>query len=258
MHGVSLSIGSTDPLDLDYLHKLKRLADACERALGFRPSLLDRRRGANTHDLSAGPAQRSDARARRRARHASCRSSRTAARAGKSQHLCRLPRFDDERVGVPEPPGRGQRIAVCCWTSTTSMSPPSITTSIRSSSSAMLPHERVVQFHLAGHTQLRHAPHRHTRRPSDRPGLGTLSPGPPTHRRRRDAARMGREDSRVRRGPRRGTQGPRLHGGEASSECGMRMRSAELNAENSAFRTPHSALEVGLPHPLSFIVPEVA
>ncbi len=27
MHGVSLSIGSTDPLDWDYLHKLKRLAD---------------------------------------------------------------------------------------------------------------------------------------------------------------------------------------------------------------------------------------
>ena len=27
MHGVSLSIGSTDPLDFDYLGKLKRLAD---------------------------------------------------------------------------------------------------------------------------------------------------------------------------------------------------------------------------------------
>jgi len=28
MHGVSLSIGSTDPLDFDYLRRLKRLADA--------------------------------------------------------------------------------------------------------------------------------------------------------------------------------------------------------------------------------------
>ena len=28
MHGVSLSIGSTDPLDFDYLARLKRLADA--------------------------------------------------------------------------------------------------------------------------------------------------------------------------------------------------------------------------------------
>ena len=27
MHGVSLSIGSTDPLDFDYLTRLKRLAD---------------------------------------------------------------------------------------------------------------------------------------------------------------------------------------------------------------------------------------
>ena len=43
MHGVSLSIGSTDPLDRDYLQKLKALAKRTQRALGLRPPLLDRR-----------------------------------------------------------------------------------------------------------------------------------------------------------------------------------------------------------------------
>ena len=46
MHGVSLSIGSTDPLNFDYLAKLKRLAREVERPLDFRSSLLDRRAGA--------------------------------------------------------------------------------------------------------------------------------------------------------------------------------------------------------------------
>jgi hypothetical protein len=55
MHGVSLSIGSTDPLDFDYLHKLKRLA----KAVGARwvsdhlcwTGVL----GKNTHDLLPVP-----------------------------------------------------------------------------------------------------------------------------------------------------------------------------------------------------------
>lgn len=51
MHGVSLSIGSTDPLDLEYLKKLKALADFLEV-----PFLSDHLcytgvSGQNTHDL---------------------------------------------------------------------------------------------------------------------------------------------------------------------------------------------------------------
>ena len=43
LHGVSLSVGSTDPLDRGYLQKLKALAQAHARALGLRPPVLDRR-----------------------------------------------------------------------------------------------------------------------------------------------------------------------------------------------------------------------
>ena len=71
-----------------------------------------------------------------------------------------------------------------------------------------VPHRRVVQFHLAGHTELRHAPDRHPRRPRDRPGLGAVPAGPPPDRRRIDAAGMGRQDSPVPGRPRRGEEGP--------------------------------------------------
>ncbi len=56
LHGVSLSIGSTDPLNLEYLRKLKALADAHPGPLGLRPPLLDRASlGRNTHDLLPMP-----------------------------------------------------------------------------------------------------------------------------------------------------------------------------------------------------------
>jgi uncharacterized protein (UPF0276 family) len=51
MHGVSLSIGSTDPLDFDYLRKLKRLADEV-KALWVSDHLCwTGVAGRNTHDL---------------------------------------------------------------------------------------------------------------------------------------------------------------------------------------------------------------
>src|SRR4029078_1921531 len=40
LHGVSLSIGSTDPLDLDYVRSVKALADLVEPAWGSDHSLL--------------------------------------------------------------------------------------------------------------------------------------------------------------------------------------------------------------------------
>ena len=55
MHGVSLSIGSTDPLDFDYLGKLARARRASPAGVDLRPPLLDRRRGLNTHDLLPMP-----------------------------------------------------------------------------------------------------------------------------------------------------------------------------------------------------------
>src|SRR5947209_6112003 len=55
MHGVSLSIGSTDPLDFDYLKKLKRLADQVG-ALWISDHLCwTGVNGLNTHDLLPVP-----------------------------------------------------------------------------------------------------------------------------------------------------------------------------------------------------------
>jgi uncharacterized protein (UPF0276 family) len=51
MHGVSLSIGSTDPLDFDYLSKLKRLAEEIEPAWVSDHVCWTGVAGVNTHDL---------------------------------------------------------------------------------------------------------------------------------------------------------------------------------------------------------------
>jgi len=51
MHGVSLSIGSTDPLNFDYLHRLKRLADEIHPAWISDHLCWTGVAGLNTHDL---------------------------------------------------------------------------------------------------------------------------------------------------------------------------------------------------------------
>ncbi|MEN3325992.1 MAG: uncharacterized protein V7638_799 [Acidobacteriota bacterium] len=51
MHGVSLSIGSTDPLDLDYLKKLKALAEFIQPAWISDHLCWTGVQGVNTHDL---------------------------------------------------------------------------------------------------------------------------------------------------------------------------------------------------------------
>jgi len=51
MHGVSLSIGSTDPLDFDYLAKLKRLADGTRACWVSDHLCWTGVAGRNTHDL---------------------------------------------------------------------------------------------------------------------------------------------------------------------------------------------------------------
>src|SRR5438128_730449 len=51
MHGVSLSIGSTDPLNWDYLTKLKRLADAVHPHWISDHLCWTGVLGLNTHDL---------------------------------------------------------------------------------------------------------------------------------------------------------------------------------------------------------------
>ncbi len=51
MHGVSLSIGSTDPINQEYLHKLKNLADFLQPEWISDHLCFTGREGINTHDL---------------------------------------------------------------------------------------------------------------------------------------------------------------------------------------------------------------
>jgi uncharacterized protein (UPF0276 family) len=51
MHGVSLSIGSTDPLDLDYIAKLKALAETTQAKIVSDHICFTGVHGINTHDL---------------------------------------------------------------------------------------------------------------------------------------------------------------------------------------------------------------
>ena len=55
MHGVSLSIGSTDPLDMDYLREVKQLAAALQPAWLSDHLCWTRIGGVNTHDLMPLP-----------------------------------------------------------------------------------------------------------------------------------------------------------------------------------------------------------
>jgi len=55
MHGVSMSIGSTDPLDLDYLAALKALAERIEPAIVSDHLCWTGQAGLNTHDLLPVP-----------------------------------------------------------------------------------------------------------------------------------------------------------------------------------------------------------
>ncbi|MBB4921303.1 MNIO family bufferin maturase [Kitasatospora kifunensis] len=55
MHGVSLSIGSTDPLDFDYLHRLRRLAQATGARWVSDHICWTGVAGVNTHDLLPVP-----------------------------------------------------------------------------------------------------------------------------------------------------------------------------------------------------------
>ncbi|WP_084144466.1 DUF692 domain-containing protein [Ferrimonas kyonanensis] len=58
MHGVSLSIGSTDPLNVEYLYKVKRLADELQPALVSDHLCWTGLQGINSHDLLPMPLTR--------------------------------------------------------------------------------------------------------------------------------------------------------------------------------------------------------
>ena len=61
MHGVSLSIGSTDPLEFRLSRQAQAAGRRGQRPLGLRSSLLDRRAGQEHARSAARSAQRADA-----------------------------------------------------------------------------------------------------------------------------------------------------------------------------------------------------
>ena len=116
MHGVSLSIGSTDPLNFEYLTKLKRLAAAVKPLWISDHLCWTGVAGLNAHDLLPIPLNEETLAPRRRARPHRAGLPRTAAGAGEPQQLRDLRRLDDERMGVSHAHGRRKPIAACCST----------------------------------------------------------------------------------------------------------------------------------------------
>ena len=110
MHGVSLSIGSTDPLNFEYLAKLKRLADAVQPRWVSDHLCWTGVAGLNAHDLLPIPLNEQTLAACRRSYPHRAGLSGTAARDREPQHLRNLCRLDDERMGVYQPHGRGNRL----------------------------------------------------------------------------------------------------------------------------------------------------
>ena len=116
MHGVSLSIGSTDPLDRAYLAELRALRDRT-RARWVSDHLCWTGVGGQEHARPAadavhggGAAPRRGARARRAG------LPRRAARPREPVDVRRVRGQRDARVGVPGAPRRGGRLRASCST----------------------------------------------------------------------------------------------------------------------------------------------
>ncbi len=110
LHGVSLSIGSTDPLDRHYLKKLKALADRTRAHWVSDHLCWTGVMGRNTHDLLPMPYTEEALAPHRRAREAGERGPRTAPGAGEPVLLRGVRRLDLHRVGVPHRARGGSRL----------------------------------------------------------------------------------------------------------------------------------------------------
>ena len=110
MHGVSLSIASTAPLDLDYLGALKTLADRVNPKWISDHLCWTGVHGVNLHDLLPIPYTRGGARPRRRPCRAGPGLSRPPADARECLELRHLRPIRDDRVGVRERGGQARRL----------------------------------------------------------------------------------------------------------------------------------------------------
>ena len=154
MHGVSLSIGSTDPLDFEYLRKLKRLAEALPAAWVSDHVCWTGVAGRNTHDLLPIPYNEETlAHVASRIRAVQEVLERPLILENPSSYLAFAQSTMSEwefLTRMTEETGCGllldvNNVYVSCRNH--DLDPFEF---LRS-----LPHERVVQFHLAGHTNCR-------------------------------------------------------------------------------------------------------
>src|SRR3989442_2573144 len=109
LHGVSLSIGSVDPLDAAYLEALRALADRIQPAYVSDHLCWGTHRGCYLHDLLPLP-YTEEALAHVVDRVQGAGLARTPDPAGERLQLRRLPWLDHARVGIPRGGGRGVRL----------------------------------------------------------------------------------------------------------------------------------------------------
>ena len=211
LHGVSLSIGSADPLNLDYLARLKRLADEVKPAWISDHLCWTGVLGLNSHDLLPMPlTEESLAHVAGRVRQVQDFLERPLILENPSSYV----RFAHSTMDEPEflrrlaeETGCGllldvNNVFVSCFNAGTDPA----------AYIHAFPCDRVVQMHLAGHQ------HRgtHIIDTHDRPvrpgGLGIVPAGLGPHRRRRHFAGMGRPHPVLRRMPCRAAEGQALHG----------------------------------------------
>ena len=151
MHGVSLSIGSTDPLDFDYLKKLKRLADAIGAGWISDHLCWTGVIGTNTHDLLPVPLnEESLSHIVRRIRVVQDFLERPLILENPSSYIA----FADSSLSEWEFLSRMAEAADCgLLLDVNNVYVSSINQDFNPVQYIeSLPHERIVQFHLAGHT----------------------------------------------------------------------------------------------------------
>ena len=174
MHGVSLSIGSTDPLNFEYLRKLKRLAADVNARWVSDHLCWTGVLGKNSHDLLPVPLNEQTLAARGRADPDRARHHGASVRAGESQQLRDVCRFDHARMGIHQPHGRGGRLRlVARREQRVRFERQSRIRPVRVRSLRSAPSRRAMPF--GGPHRLRHVSHRHARRRGDQSGLGTCT-----------------------------------------------------------------------------------
>ena len=246
MHGVSLSIGSTDPLNFDYLAKLKRLADAVGARWVSDHLCWTGVAGRNAHDLLPIPLNaRTLAHVVGRIRSVQDFLERPLVLENPSTYVG----FADSTMSEWEFMNHMAHEADCgllldvnnVYVSSVNhdFDPAEYIRSV--------PHERVVQFHLAGHTHCRtHIIDTHDDHVIDPVWeLYRLA-----HRCTGGAATLLEWDAKI-------PEFPVVH---AEVLKARRYMTADLGAPAPTAPAPPPVPvgEVTVPHPLSFIIPDVA